>query len=886
MGASHAAELAKWDFVLSSDEAAVTSSSGSLTASSVTMAGSVYNTQDSDSGAWRTRGYSGTTDYIEFSISAGATSQLTLESLIFGAFARAANSSGGSWADPEIILEYSMDSSYSSVVQAGVLDLGPTLSEGSGEGDAFTSDASTFFGTDLVINPLETYYFRLRASNATGSNLGRNQLYYLADTDLTLNGSVASSVSGLVWTGANSANWNLAEENFSDTGAPSLFETGDDVVIETLSDIIVDAGGITAGAISATTDDNEAEYELQGGNLTTTGILKTGSSNLEIALAGTFSTGAGTTTVDEGNLEVESGATFLTSSLVLLNGAEFRVENGGSFTNSGATTVLGTDGGVFRANSGTSVSLGEISGNMANAGFTKQGSGSLTVTGPVGAFGTGPIFLDHNGGSLTFDGANTVAITGRSGEDNSVTSMFLNGTDLALHNVNMDGGVLTVQGVGTKMRTRLDDGPNLIGSDVVLSSDLIIESEFGDNDIRFSGSISGAGGLSMGSNGDGDLYLDESNSYSGTTTIDPGFFTLHATSEGTPLGSGDIVMSAGSVLSLENFSMTIPGDISGDGTILVDGSLGIFGGSLLPVKLGGDNSFYGWIFVEDGLLEIDGTSTFSSEIRGSLIVQDGGSLGGNGSSEHHVEMDAGAALSVVINDWTGGVAGTDYDDLYVHTFNAQNVAIDLRIFHDTPTAPSFDESTQSFTFLTTSPGGLTNFSPENVTILPRSGFTGTGTWSVAQVGDSLVLTYTGNAPTYQTWIAGFGLSGPDADADFDFDKDGIANVVEFALGGDPTMMDLNILPDALFDGTDYTVLYSRNEESKTATAQTIQFGTDLENWTDVLIPEAAGDYSIEGATVSVVDGDPATLPDEISVTIPGSLVTDGKFFSRLVVVEN
>ncbi|MCF7818229.1 MAG: hypothetical protein K9M54_10140 [Kiritimatiellales bacterium] len=43
--------------------------------------------------------------------------------------------------------------------------------------------------------------------------------------------------------------------------------------------------------------------------------------------------------------------------------------------------------------------------------------------------------------------------------------------------------------------------------------------------------------------------------------------------------------------------------------------------------------------------------------------------------------------------------------------------------------------------------------------------------------------------TYDTWTTGFGLFGPDAAADYDFDQDGMANLVEYALGGNPTNAD-------------------------------------------------------------------------------------------------
>ncbi|MFC7337490.1 hypothetical protein ACFQY0_09910 [Haloferula chungangensis] len=888
LASAQADELAIWDFVTASDSAAVLASASGLSVSAVTMGPGISNTNDSTSGGWRTRGYEGTTGYVEFSITAASTKKLTLESLIFGAFARAANTGGGGeWTDPEIILEYDTDPGFTNPTVAGSLDLGPSLLDGSDEpGSSFTSDASTFFGSDLVINPSETYYFRLRASDATGGTSSRNQLYYLVDTDLVLNGSIETSTPGLVWAGASGASWNTTELNFTDDGTPSLFTTNDDVTIKTLGDIVVDAGGITAGLLSVITDE-EGNFELQGGNLSTTGIVKSGVSDLEIALAGTFDTGAGGTTVEGGNLEVESGATFTTSSLTLSSGAEFRVENGGIFTNSGLTSLIGSEGGILRANSGTSISLGEVSTMSAGAKFDKSGSGTLTITGPLGTFDSAPIFLDFNGGTLVFEGANVVAVAGRSGELNTWQSGFLNGTDLVLHNANIDGGSITIQGTGTTIRSRLNDGANTIASEMVLESDLIINSPSGDNAITFTEPFSGPGGITLGGDGNGDVYFDESSSYTGTTTLLPSdSFTLHATTDGKPFGDGDISIGTGSILNLDNHNMSIPGDISGDGAILVDSSFSISGGKLLPVEFSGDSSFTGSINLLDGLTQIDGTNSFSGTTRGVLTIEDSGALGGNGSSEHEVVMEAGGALSAVIQQWDG-VAGEGYEDLYVHSFDAAGVAMDIRMFWPYPAPPDFSESARSFTFLTTSAGGLTNFDPANVTIIPRSGFIGTGTWSVEQVEDSLVLNYTPLHSPYELWTAGFDLEGEDAAPDYDYDLDGMANILEFVLGGDPTVSDPSVLPVSMFDGTDFVFSYTRSEESKGSTTQRVQFGTNLVDWTDALIPEAEGSYTIEGVTVDVVEGDPASLPDTITVTIPNSLAPAlGSRFARLSVEEN
>ncbi|MDV7399105.1 hypothetical protein RZS08_47285, partial [Arthrospira platensis SPKY1] len=58
-------------------------------------------------------------------------------------------------------------------------------------------------------------------------------------------------------------------------------------------------------------------------------------------------------------------------------------------------------------------------------------------------------------------------------------------------------------------------------------------------------------------------------------------------------------------------------------------------------------------------------------------------------------------------------------------------------------------------------------------------------WSTAHAPASALFTH---------WLASSGLSGEDALADSDPDGDGIANLLEYALGGNPTYADRSILP--------------------------------------------------------------------------------------------
>ncbi|MFC0019328.1 autotransporter-associated beta strand repeat-containing protein [Roseibacillus persicicus] len=547
------AEIAKWDFVISGDSAQVANSHSSVLVTPVTMAGGVSHTQDSDSGAWRTRGYTGGEGYVEFSITAGMIQQVTLESLEFAAFARAASSSGGAWSEPEIILEYDVEPAFSNPVFAGALDMGDDLTEGAGEGPTYTSDASTFFSSDLVIEPMETYYFRLRASDAVGATASRNQIYFNATTDLTLSGQVNVASPALTWTGSESANWNTIELNFSEDGLPSLFETGDGVTIGTATDIVVDAGGITAGELYIT-NNSTATFELQGGDLVTDGVVKAGNSNFEIK--GNVDTGSGVTLIADGTLQVDGG-TLTTSGLVFSGGGELRIEAGGSVTNSADSYVLADmEGANLRTNSNITASVGRVVSDLRGSRFAKQGSGELIVTGDFTSSDGGPLHLDYNGGVMTFDGANAVALT--DGEDYSSCQEGLNfiGSQVSFHGLKLGrneeepsddrDGLVVIQGTGTRIESALDEGENVIYEAVRIDTALELFVPFGNNDFYFDFPIMGVGDFIK--TGEGEVYFDAENTYTGDTIVQAGTLLCAEPSFGDTSrieisGTGGIVLS-------------------------------------------------------------------------------------------------------------------------------------------------------------------------------------------------------------------------------------------------------------------------------------------------------------------------------------------------------
>ena len=108
----------------------------------------------------------------------------------------------------------------------------------------------------------------------------------------------------------------------------------------------------------------------------------------------------------------------------------------------------------------------------------------------------------------------------------------------------------------------------------------------------------------------------------------------------------------------------------------------------------------------------------------------------------------------------------------------------------------------------------------------------------------------------------------------DPDRDGISNLMEFALGGAPIVSSQSISPVLTKSSSDWIFEYNRNDLSlPPATTQMVEYGSDLIGWTQVIIPTASS------GTVVITDGSPS---DRIKVTIPNQ---GSKAFVRLKVSQ-
>ncbi len=136
--------------------------------------------------------------------------------------------------------------------------------------------------------------------------------------------------------------------------------------------------------------------------------------------------------------------------------------------------------------------------------------------------------------------------------------------------------------------------------------------------------------------------------------------------------------------------------------------------------------------------------------------------------------------------------------------------------------------------------------------------------------DSVTVTVTASSP-YESWSSEQGLTGANNGATQDPDGDGVPNLVEFALGGNPLSAASAPLPVVARDGANITFTYDVKTAATAQFAVTAQSSTDLATWTAVV-------HGSGGATIASSALDAST--NRVVVTLPA---TAPRLFVRLQV---
>ena len=677
----------------------------------------------------------------------------------------------------------------------------------------------------------------LSARQAGGATL-TNPPGSIALTIVSGNVTWTGGVSGGAWTTAAIA----SPKNWSFLAAPTDFISTDNVVFDdsatgTTTVDITDAANVSP--TSTTFANNSLSYTLVS------------PSGKGIAAGSVVKNGTGTVVIANGGLNTYAGATTLNNGVLSLS----TVANGGLASDLGASTNAATNlvfgGGTLRFTPAAAQTMDRNftinSGSSGTFNITDATTGNLTISGASAATSGG--LVKTGPGKLTLTGANL-----------HTGGTTVNGGTLESTVIGLNGGALQIASGATATFT----GNNQVSTSTVTGSGAILNNTA--NTIIFSGdhtAFSGSVTHSAGSNNT-QFGTAVSTSQNATYALTAGEFIF--------AGVGDYTLKMG---SLSSTAGTIRGGNSAVGTTTLEvGNLGTNtsiagnlnnGGAkivaLTKVGLGtltldGTNNYSGATSVNAGTLKVNG---ILSAATGVVTVASTATLGGNGNIGGSVTLNSGGHHALAVGATAGAqVTRTITGSL---TLTVGNI-LDL-----TAAAPPADGT---YT-LVTATGGITG----TPTTINYNGITG----SVAVVANSLVLTVGGSG--YDLWKTTFGagFNGTNNGLTQDPDNDGITNLMEYVLNGNPLTSSLAILPMLDASGANFVFTFHRRNESKDDTTQTFQYNGDLSTtWTGIAIPATA-----TGTPVNIAPNTPTSGIDEVTVTVVKGANTT--LFGRLEVVK-
>lgn len=489
--------------------------------------------------------------------------------------------------------------------------------------------------------------------------------------------------------------------------------------------------------------------------------------------------------------------------------------------------------------------------------------------------------------------------------------------------------------VSSQAILRRTSGIGTVSGPVELNSrNLVVQG----NAITLSGAVSGLGGLVVDTNSSSAVVLSgTANTFSGNIQVNSGIFQTGSgggTANCVPDGSSVILGATGtfqvatsdainglsgapgSAVSAASSSLTLTVG-AGNASSVFEGVLANGGGTLNLTKSGtgdltltGASTATGNLTVSGGRVILNGSAAFLP------VLPAGGTLTGTGSLQYAGQADnsffqfngnlapgnngggntagtltiannlmisAGGALSIRVADWEGVTPGVANDVLACRKIDWTGGSYTLNL--DFTGMANFSESAKEFTIVTTTNGA---FPPgSNVTQINTTGFAGAGTWKVKwATGDQskLVAVYT-PAAGYASWASAKGLTESNNAPGMDPDNDGISNLEEYYLNGNPLAGDQSILPALSRDGAYIVLSFDRQDAAETdVTTQSIEYGSSLGTWPHTAaIGSTSAAADANGVIVTAVEN--GTDPDHITVKIPRAMETQGRLFTRLKLVK-
>ena len=693
-------------------------------------------------------------------------------------------------------------------------------------------------------------------------------------------------------------------------GVVNFSNTSNAYTIDSIAGFGITSGSVNINGGGSVTIENSNSYSgattINAGTLTVNGslsaspvILNAGTLNLN----STTALGTGALTINGGTLDSTTAGTFLA-----LNPAE---NWNGNFSFTGTNDLDMGTGVVTLGGSGdrnvnitATLSVGELK-TAGSQGFIKQGPGTLILTSDgagiaasvvngvlnvaagtlqinrasgangdllaAGVIGVGNItngsstterWLFSNATSGTFDFSGTLSngSTGTlgfnksgastqilSGNNNFSGTTTVSGGTLSITGTNTAGGVVNLAGGALSPAILNLQNNSALGTSVVTSTNR-------NSGIQLQGGITLPATVSFITSNDGTLGATVPyaiNNVSGDNAIN-GTITL------TSGGGGSIIQSDSGSLTL-NGNITIATGQSSRGIILQGASNGTFNGVLSDLSgtatasitkngagtwtITGANTYTGATAVNAGTLVITGNNTGAS----AVTVAANATLAGNGNLGGNVTIAANGIHSLAVAATPGAQVTRTIAGSLTHTSGSI-----LNLTAAATPAPGV------YT-LVTATGGISAL-PTTLT-----GFNG-GVVSIS--GNSLILTIA-SPSAYGDWATTKGLTGANNGATDDPDADGVSNVLEFTLDGDPLASDTSKLPVSSQDASNFYFDFNRRDDSLAEVTLTFEYGTTLASWpSSVAIP--SDNTPIAGPPVTITDNGGGTHHVKVTVAKSGN----------------
>ena len=781
-----------------------------------------------------------------------------------------------------------------------------------GTGKAVTISAAVAGSSGLTKSGVGTLTLSSANSYSGGTSVTAGTLNFAADTSL-----------GAVPVTATPGNINLS-------GGAALASTGANQVLASTRGIAIGSGGgslvstngnfsysglITGSAPVTLTATPSTTGLLLGGQSDYTGDTTLNGPGAVFVLTGYTGTpgsvltgpfGRGTVTFNGATTRSTTGndtalgnaATFAADTTFLTVGGEKTLTLEGPVTLSGADRILHVSIGA-NVNTKSLTISGVIGNDGTTRALTKNGTGYLVLSnantyGGNTTINDGYLTVTHNGalssgelnintGSERFQIANGVSVPNNiviNGGGTSFNGLIQNLNAAAGETVTV-GGNITINAstfagghfasVGTGSVLKLDGSITSASTTVTTRDGTVVFSGGGSYatlSVTGTARVGADNGIATNATvrlGDsGNAILDLAGKNQSLVAL------VRPTGNTATIGNSSTATDSTLTLTGSTTTSTLIQDVLGSGDKKVNL---VVNGSGQTVSLSGNNTYTGTTTVDAGTLRVNGNQ---STAIGNVTVN-AGTLGGTGTLGGAVTVaalgtiDPGVttgALAVASADLSaGGTLAIQINDASTPKSDTLNVTDTLDLTGAKLVISVIGTPAEASYTLASASSISGSFLPANVTGLPVG-------YALEQTSTEVKLVKAG----FTSWITGFGLAAGDQDPTDDPDNDGVDNLTEFALNGNPNNGSNNGLTALVLQDTnasttnELTLVAAVRDGAVFAPAGTTQTAT-IDGV--VYAIEGSLDLVFPGSAVSTVAGASETTP--IGTTLPDITGSDWEY---------